>query len=209
MSAPAPASARVARAIRLALCISALSTAPALGQVNYARAEQLLTWNATRLIMGDVVLPNWLADGTRFWYRSTTPRGAEFVLVDPAAKTRRLLFENDRLAAAMSLANDTTYDPVKLPFDTLELIDQDQAIRAIRIKASGKALHVRAGAVRVHHPGHAAQPGAVRRVAGFRVGSVRAPLRRVHPPEGRRGLDPPDERWRRVLGLRTGLSEAE
>ena len=127
--------ARIARAILPALWIGALPTSAAAGQVDYARAEQLLTWNAARLITGDVVAPNWLADGTRFWYRSTTPRGAEFVLVDPAANTRRLLFENHRLAAAMSLANDTTYDPVKLPFDTLELIDRE---RAIRVKASGK-----------------------------------------------------------------------
>jgi dipeptidyl aminopeptidase/acylaminoacyl peptidase len=130
-----PATARFARGLLLALCIGALPTSAVLGQVNYARAEQLLTWNATRLITGDAVVPNWLADDTRFWYRSTTPRGGEFVLVDPAAKTRRLLFENHRLAAAMSLANDTTYDPVKLPFDTLELIDNE---RGIRVKASGK-----------------------------------------------------------------------
>ena len=120
--------ARIARAILPALWIGALPTSAAAGQVDYARAEQLLTWNAARLITGDVVAPNWLADGTRFWYRSTTPRGAEFVLVDPAANTRRLLFENHRLAAAMSLANDTTYDPVKLPFDTLELIDREREI---------------------------------------------------------------------------------
>jgi dipeptidyl-peptidase 4 len=123
------------RGILVTLCVGAFPTSAVLGQVDYARAEQLLTWNATRLITGDVAVPNWLADGTRFWYRSTTPRGGEFVLVDPAANTRRPLFENHRLAAAMSLANDTTYDPVKLPFDTLELIDHE---RAIRVQVSGK-----------------------------------------------------------------------
>ena len=133
-----PPTTPIARAVLLALSVGALPATAVPGQVDYARAEQLLTWNAARLITGDVVIPNWLADGIRFWYRATTPRGAEFVLVDPAANTRRLLFENHRLAAAMSLANDTTYDPVKLPFDTLELVDQGQTIGAIRVKASGK-----------------------------------------------------------------------
>src|SRR5439155_67743 len=62
--------ARIARAILPALWIGALPTSAAAGQVDYARAEQLLTWNAARLITGDVVAPNWLADGTRFSYRS-------------------------------------------------------------------------------------------------------------------------------------------
>ena len=35
-------------------------------QVNYARAEQLLTWNSDRLVSGDQVNPQWLKDGNRF-----------------------------------------------------------------------------------------------------------------------------------------------
>jgi dipeptidyl-peptidase-4 len=95
---------------------------------DYSRAEQLLTWNTAKLITGDAVLPNWRPDGNQFWYRVTTNAGADFVLVDPVANTRRLVFDNARLAAAMSVANDTTYDPVKLPFTTFEFAGGDRSI---------------------------------------------------------------------------------
>ncbi|MCZ8206387.1 DPP IV N-terminal domain-containing protein [Gemmatimonas sp.] len=83
---------------------------------DYARAEQLLPWNASRLVTGDEVAPTFLKDGNRFWYRNKTRSGAEYVLVDPVSNTRSLLFDHARLAATMSLAADTTYDPDRLPF---------------------------------------------------------------------------------------------
>ncbi|MCA0375754.1 MAG: S9 family peptidase [Gemmatimonadetes bacterium] len=83
---------------------------------DYARAEQLLSWNAGRLVTGDEVTPTFFKDGNRFWYRNKTRSGAEFVVIDPVANTRALLFDNARLAAVMSLAADSTYDPDRLPF---------------------------------------------------------------------------------------------
>ena len=41
----------------------------------------------TPLVTLPAVRPTWLPDG-RFWYRNTTPAGAEFVLVDPVRRTR-------------------------------------------------------------------------------------------------------------------------
>ncbi|MBV6521655.1 MAG: hypothetical protein MNPFHGCM_01799 [Gemmatimonadaceae bacterium] len=85
-------------------------------QVTYSRAEQLLNWNADRLVSGDQVVPRWMKDGNRFWYRNKTSVGAEFVLIDPVLNTRRLLFDHARLATAMSTASDTAFDGNKLPF---------------------------------------------------------------------------------------------
>jgi dipeptidyl-peptidase-4 len=85
-------------------------------QITYTRAERLLPWHTSQLISGDQVNANWLLDGNRFWYRNKTAVGAEFVLVDPVSNSRTLLFDNSRLASALSIANDTSYDPNKLPF---------------------------------------------------------------------------------------------
>ena len=76
--------------------------------------------------------PVWLDDSTRFHYRVMTPRGAEFILVDPIKGTRALLFDNARLAAAMSAAGDTTFEPAKLPFRTFTLEKGEVAI-AMRV----------------------------------------------------------------------------
>ena len=89
-------------------------------EVNYSRAEQLLNWNADRLVSGDQVNPQWLKDGNRFWYRNKTAAGAEFVLVDPGAASRTLLFDHVRLAQALTAASDTAFDGNKLPFQTFK-----------------------------------------------------------------------------------------
>jgi dipeptidyl aminopeptidase/acylaminoacyl peptidase len=87
---------------------------------DYARAERFLGYNTTPLVLGAGVRATWLPDG-RFWYRTLREAGPEFVLVDPAARTRAPLFDHDRLAAALSAAAGRTYERARLPMQTVEL----------------------------------------------------------------------------------------
>jgi dipeptidyl aminopeptidase/acylaminoacyl peptidase len=112
-----------ALAVALALDAAALAA-----QVDYNRAERLLPWHSSSLIAGDSVRPQWMNDKTRFWYRNKTGNGAEYVLIDPVRNTRQPLFDNARLAAAMSVARDTAYDPNRLPFTAIRLTDNERAI---------------------------------------------------------------------------------
>ena len=107
--------------VSLALLLGVVSTAQ--GQ-DYPRAEQFLTWNALRNVYHDQVVLNWYRDSTRFWYRVNTREGFQFVTVNPATGTRAPLFDNARLAAALSIAADTALSPGKLPFATVAF-DQD------------------------------------------------------------------------------------
>jgi dipeptidyl-peptidase-4 len=62
---------------------------PALTASDYARAEKFMGYNTTPLVLHSGVRPTWLDDGDeRFWYRVTTERGPEAVLIDPVAGTR-------------------------------------------------------------------------------------------------------------------------
>ncbi len=111
------------------------ATAPAVAQqqppvvtaADYARAEKFLRANTTPLVFGATVRPTWLADDS-FWYRNTIPEGSEFVLVDPATRTRTRAFDHVRLAAALSAAADTTYDAFDLPFTRFEPSADGQSI---------------------------------------------------------------------------------
>ena len=105
---------------------------------DYARAERLLSWHTDPLIAGDAVEPQWYEDGNRFWYRNKTEDGAEFVKIDPARNSRGLVFDHVRLAAAMSLASDTSYQPAKLPFEEFEFGNDGENEQVIEFKASKK-----------------------------------------------------------------------
>ena len=94
----------------------------------YARAEQFLPWNASKLISGDQVTPEFF-DGDRFWFRSRTSSGHEFIVVDPAARSRAPAFDHARLAAALSVAADTAYEGRTLPFDEFDFVNGGGAIR--------------------------------------------------------------------------------
>ena len=95
---------------------------------DYARAEQLLTANAQELVLHDAVRPRWLPSGS-FWYRDRTARGYEFLLVDPSTGAQRPLFDQVRLAAALSVAADTTLEPWKLPFRDVQVAGDGRSVR--------------------------------------------------------------------------------
>ncbi|HEV2489107.1 MAG TPA: DPP IV N-terminal domain-containing protein [Candidatus Acidoferrales bacterium] len=98
----------------------------ALGSADYARAENFLPYNTTRLVYR-TVQPTWMADG-RFWYRQTTAEGSEFVAVDPARGTRAPLFDHAKLAAALSAAAKKNYEARHLPFRSCELSSDQRTL---------------------------------------------------------------------------------
>ena len=122
----------------MALCAAATAlgavtmvAAPAGAQAtrnDYARAEQLLPWHAQELLINDAVRPRWIA-GDRFWFRNRGATGWEFMVVEMATGAKRRAFDHARLASALSIAADTTFDVARLPFRDLTWVDGDRAIR--------------------------------------------------------------------------------
>ncbi len=57
---------------------------------DYARAEKFMTYNTAPLVLRTGVRVSWLPGdpGDRFWYRVTTEKGVEVVLVDPGKATK-------------------------------------------------------------------------------------------------------------------------
>jgi dipeptidyl aminopeptidase/acylaminoacyl peptidase len=94
---------------------------------DYARAERFLGANATPLVTGIGVNPTWLPDG-RLWYRTTVPNGSAFFVVDPAKRTREPVFDQARLASALTTASGGRVDGTRLPFQTFELAKDNRSI---------------------------------------------------------------------------------
>jgi dipeptidyl aminopeptidase/acylaminoacyl peptidase len=124
---------RAVGAVLLTLVICATPTLLSSQEVDYNRAERFLSWHASRMISGNQVAPTWLEDGRRFWYRNSLGEGHEFIVV--SGPSRRQLFDHHRLAAAMSVADDTSYVGTKLPFNSFEFVEE---LRSIEFEARKK-----------------------------------------------------------------------
>ena len=94
-------------------------------EVDYTRADVIRTAGA--YVLGASVTPLWLDDSVRFVYTSLgkNDRGAVY-LVDPARASRRVYFDQNRMAAILSVAADTILDPARFP--TFNPVDNDLAI---------------------------------------------------------------------------------
>lgn len=95
---------------------------------DYARAEKFMGYNTAPLVLRNGVRPAWLAND-RFWYRTTTEAGSEFMLVDPVKATRLPAFDHARLAAALSTAAGARYDAAHLPFTEIDLSEDSQTVK--------------------------------------------------------------------------------
>jgi dipeptidyl aminopeptidase/acylaminoacyl peptidase len=107
--------------------LPALAQPPALTADDYARAERLMGYNTNPLVLRSGVRPNWIA-GDRFWYRTATEKGNEFVLVDPVRGSRGPAFNQPKLAEALSAVTGSKYEPFRLPFTTFTFEDNDRSI---------------------------------------------------------------------------------
>lgn len=87
----------------------------AISAADYERAERYLGYNTNPLVSNGPVQANWLPND-RFWYRTVTAAGSEFVLVDAARATKAPAFNHAAVAAALSTAMGKPVSATRLPF---------------------------------------------------------------------------------------------
>ena len=138
---------------------------------DYARAESFLAAATSPLLFGASVQPNWLPGG-RFWYRNTVPGGAEFILVDPSARSRAPAFDHQRLATALGTATDTTYTPLALPFRTFDLDPSGDALSA-RVRDGRLRCDLRAYTCSPAPPAPSRDPDAITSPDGTKAAFIR------------------------------------
>lgn len=72
------------------------------GKANYDLASRWQPAKVGKLVFDTSVSPRWLETGDRFWYTYETGQGRKWYLVDPLAKTKKLLFDNAKMAAGLT-----------------------------------------------------------------------------------------------------------
>src|SRR5262245_27601989 len=76
------------------------------------------------------IVPHWFADNTRFWYRNDLRGGAkEFILVDAGKGRRDIAFDHKKVAESLSKAAEKECTLDRLPFDSIEFVDDGKAVQ--------------------------------------------------------------------------------
>src|SRR5262249_41826883 len=69
------------------------------------------------------IAPHWFGDDTRFWYRNDLRSGSrEFIAVDAERGVRQPAFDRAKLASALSKAAGKEYWADRLPFESIEFL---------------------------------------------------------------------------------------
>jgi dipeptidyl-peptidase-4 len=101
---------------------------------DYDRAAHLLGPWVNPLVVGGTVAATWLPDD-RFYYKRTTTSGTEWVIVDPAKRTRTPLFDNAAVATALGRAGAGTVDAKAIPAQAVQLLSDG---RGVAIEQGGR-----------------------------------------------------------------------
>jgi len=96
---------------------------------NYALEERFLPDQLNKLVFDLAVTPHWFSESDRFWYSFQTTEGTRYYLVDPVKKSKTPLWDNAKVAAALSTLTNFPYDAQHLPLKRMKLVEKDARIR--------------------------------------------------------------------------------
>ncbi len=89
-------------------------------QEDYNHARKFSGGKLTNMLFSTQVDPHWTPKGDRFWYAYKTSKGMNWYIVNPSGRTKKPLFNREKLAAQLTLI---THDPIvadHLPISGLE-----------------------------------------------------------------------------------------
>lgn len=104
-------------------------------KANYQLASRFSPNKLKKMVYSTAVDPHWLKLSNRFWYTFESPKGKFWYLVDPASKSKKLMFDNAKLAADITLAVRDPFDAEHLPLENLKFAADEKSI-SFEIKSS-------------------------------------------------------------------------
>ncbi len=94
----------------------------------YLQAEKFTQEKLNTMLFSTLVDPHWFQQGNNFWYQYKTSEGTFWYVVEPATKSKRLLFDREELAAQLT-------EIVKDPFEARQL-----PIRNLKAQEDGRTF---------------------------------------------------------------------
>jgi dipeptidyl-peptidase 4 len=105
---------------------------------NYALEARFLPAAVNQLVFDLSITPHWFTLSDKFWYSFRTTDGTKYYIVDPVKKSKSPLWDNVKIAAALSTLTNFPYDAQHLPVKRLKLVDKDTHMRfEVEIRKDG------------------------------------------------------------------------
>jgi dipeptidyl aminopeptidase/acylaminoacyl peptidase len=107
-------------------------------KANYQAAARFSPKKLEKMIFTTSVDPHWLKKSNRFWYVYETSEGKKWYIVDPVKAEKKVLFDNDKLAAAISRIVGDPFEAKHLGLDSMRFIKDENWIQ-FEVKSSQDA----------------------------------------------------------------------
>lgn len=98
-------------------------------KANYNLAAKFSPAKLRTMIFSTEVKPNWINHSDRFWYEYSTPGGKNWYVVDPQARSKKLLFDNAKLAAQVTRIVQNPFDAQHLSIENLTFTEDEKRVR--------------------------------------------------------------------------------
>ncbi len=93
------------------------------GSANWELAARWAPYQSSDMLYSVSVNPRWIQDTDNFWYEWEDRDGKRFYMVDPGRRSKRAIFDRDRLAAELTRIMRDPFDGQNLPVVNLRFID--------------------------------------------------------------------------------------
>jgi dipeptidyl aminopeptidase/acylaminoacyl peptidase len=98
-------------------------------KANYQLASRFSPKKLQKLVFSTAVEPHWLKYSNRFWYVFENTDIKRWYIVDPAKRVKKLMFDNDKLAAEITLIVKDPFDAQHLPIENLKFTKDESSIQ--------------------------------------------------------------------------------
>ncbi|MFC2158784.1 DPP IV N-terminal domain-containing protein [Acidobacteriota bacterium] len=97
-------------------------------KANYKLPARFGQPKVDKMVFSTYVDAHWLKKTERFWYMNETTDGKSWYIVDPARKTKKLLWDNDRMAALLTTLTRDPYDAQHLPITRTKFVKDEKFV---------------------------------------------------------------------------------
>jgi dipeptidyl aminopeptidase/acylaminoacyl peptidase len=104
-------------------------------KANYQLAAKFSPQKVDKMVFSLSVDPHWLKTSDKFWYSYETPTIKNYYIVDPAKGTKKLLFDNVKMAQKLTLLTKDPYDEKHLPISKIQF-NKDETVFQFAVNSS-------------------------------------------------------------------------